>query len=75
MTLNEIVKSFLKQPEESIKDLESSKVAADNVLVDLTNNDMYPTTGSFLLMMSNSTVVYLVKMKYMTLYSNKKKRL
>ena len=46
MTLNEIVKSFLKQPGEDKKDV-SSEVKQDNVLIDLTNNDLYPNTGSF----------------------------
>jgi len=45
MILNEIVKNFLKQPEMK-KDGESSEVKKDNVLVDLSSNDMYPT-GSF----------------------------
>ena len=46
MILTEIVKSFLKQPNE-IKDDGSSTVSQQNVLVDLTNNDTYPNTGSF----------------------------
>ena len=46
MILNEVVKSFLKQPED-VRDKESSKVKPDNVLVDLTNSELYPTTGSF----------------------------
>jgi len=46
MILNEIVKSFLKQPEDtSAKD--SSSVDPANVLLDLTNNDVYPNTGAF----------------------------
>lgn len=46
MILNEVVKSFLKQPEEA-REKESSKVQQNNVMVDLTNSDIYPTTGSF----------------------------
>lgn len=46
MVLTEIVKNFLKQPED-ISDKESSKVQPTNVLTDLTNNDVYPNTGSF----------------------------
>jgi len=46
MILTEIVKSFLKQPNE-IKDVDSSTVSQQNVMVDLTNNDTYPNTGSF----------------------------
>ena len=47
MILNEVVKSFLKQPDEVGKDKVSSTVQHDNVLVDLSANDTYPTTGSF----------------------------
>lgn len=43
MQLNEIVKSFLKQPERN--DQESSSVRKDNTLLDM-SNDLYPT-GSF----------------------------
>jgi hypothetical protein len=46
MVLNEIVKNFLKQPEPQT-DKESSVVQQKNVMVDLTNNDLYPNTGSF----------------------------
>lgn len=46
MQLNEIVKSFLKQPEKQI-DQESSNVKSSNILLDLTNSDLYPNTGSF----------------------------
>ncbi len=46
MILNEIVKSFMVQPED-ISDKESSVVTGDNTLMDLTNNDLYPNTGSF----------------------------
>jgi len=46
MILNEIVKNFLKQPEPTT-DKESSEVQNNNVLIDLSNNDMYPNTGSF----------------------------
>ena len=46
MFLNEIVKSFLKQPQD-VSDKESSTVKQNNVVVDLTNNDMYPNTGAF----------------------------
>ena len=46
MILNEIVKSFMKPPTEA-KDAQSSVVPTQNVLVDLTNNDLYPNTGSF----------------------------
>ena len=46
MQLNEIVKNFLRQPEPQT-DKESSTVKPQNLLVDLTNNDMYPNTGSF----------------------------
>lgn len=45
MILNEIVKNFLVQPKPDEK--VSSKVDQGKVLVDLTNNDMYPNTGSF----------------------------
>jgi hypothetical protein len=44
--LNEIVKSFLRQPERNFKK-DSSEVQQDKVLVDLTNSDLYPNTGSF----------------------------
>jgi hypothetical protein len=46
MILNEIVKNFLRQPEPQT-DKESSNVPQKNVMVDLTNNDLYPNTGSF----------------------------
>lgn len=46
MILNEIVKNFLRQPEPQ-NDKESSTVQPNNVMVDLTNNDLYPNTGSF----------------------------
>jgi hypothetical protein len=45
MHLNEIVKSFLKQPADN--DKESSKVPNKNIITDLTSNDIYPNTGSF----------------------------
>jgi len=46
MILNEVVKSFLKQPAD-VSDKESSIVHPANVLIDLSNNDLYPNTGSF----------------------------
>lgn len=46
MILNEVVKNFLRQPERT-SDKESSQVTPDKVMVDLTNNDLYPNTGSF----------------------------
>lgn len=46
MQLNEVIKNFLRQPE-PVDDTESSVVRKDNVLVDLTNNDLYPNTGAF----------------------------
>lgn len=46
MIINEVVKSFLKQPAD-VSDKESSIVHPTNVLIDLTNNDLYPNTGSF----------------------------
>lgn len=45
MILNEIVKNFLVQPEKDEK--VSSEVQPQNVMVDMTNNDMYPNTGAF----------------------------
>jgi len=45
MILNEIVKNFLSQPEKETK--VSSEVKPQNVMVDMTNSDMYPNTGSF----------------------------
>lgn len=55
MVLTEIVKNFLKQPED-ISDKESSKVQPTNVLTDLTNNDVYPNTGSFFDAESNTSL-------------------
>jgi len=46
MYLQEVVKSFMKQPEKA-RDKESSEVKQNNVLVDVTNNDLYPNTGVF----------------------------
>lgn len=46
MILNELVKSFLRQPEDTT-DKESSAVVPNNVILDLTNNDLYPNTGAF----------------------------
>ena len=46
MILNELVKSFLRQPEDT-SDKDSSAVDPYNVLMDLTNNDLYPNTGAF----------------------------
>jgi hypothetical protein len=46
MILNEIVKNFLRQPEPQT-DKESSNVQQKNIMVDLTNNDLYPNTGAF----------------------------
>jgi antitoxin component of RelBE/YafQ-DinJ toxin-antitoxin module len=46
MFLNEMVKSFLKQPETN-SEQGSSIVPRQNVLVDLTHSDIYPNTGSF----------------------------
>lgn len=46
MILNELVKSFLRQPEDTT-DKESSAVDPNNVLLDLSNNDLYPNTGAF----------------------------
>ncbi|WXB47902.1 portal protein [Vibrio phage VB_VaC_TDDLMA] len=46
MRLNEVVKNFLAQPEPK-QDKESSNVNKDNVLVDLTNDDLYPNTVAF----------------------------
>ena len=47
MILNEIVKNFLRQPSDVEKEKVSSEVQHDNTLIDLTNNDLYPNTGSF----------------------------
>ena len=47
MILNEIVKNFLKQPDSTAQDKDSSIVSQKNTMVDLTNNDMYPNTGAF----------------------------
>lgn len=44
--LNEIVKSFMRQPEPTY-DKESSAVHPDNIMVDLSNNDLMPNSGSF----------------------------
>lgn len=46
MLLNEIVKSFMRQPDSELNK-NSSVVAPDNVLIDLSNNDLYPNTGAF----------------------------
>lgn len=46
MLLNEIVKNFLRQPEPQ-NDKESSNIVQNNVMVDLTNNDLIPQTGAF----------------------------
>lgn len=46
MILNELVKSFLRQPEDT-SDKDSSAVDPYNVLMDLSNNDLYPNTGAF----------------------------
>lgn len=45
MKLIETVKNFLRQPEEITNT--SSQVDRENVLKDLTNQDLYPTTGAF----------------------------
>ena len=47
MQLNEMVKNFLKQPDRTASDKDSSIVPQKNVVVDLTNGDMYPNTGAF----------------------------
>lgn len=47
MQLNEIVKNFLKQPSPTVADKDSSIVPQKNVVVDLTNSDLYPNTGAF----------------------------
>lgn len=47
MQLNEIVKNFLKQPEKTELEKDSSAVSQKNILVDLTNSDSYPNTGAF----------------------------
>jgi hypothetical protein len=46
MILTEIVKNFLKQPEDNSKK-NSSNVKQQNVLLDLSNEDLYPISGSF----------------------------
>jgi hypothetical protein len=46
MKLNEVVKSFLQQPERKNDD-KSSLVKDQHTLVDLTNDDNIPATGSF----------------------------
>ena len=46
MLINEIVKKFLLQPSGNPKQ-DSSHVHHDNVLVDLSNADSHPTSGSF----------------------------
>lgn len=45
MLITEMVKSFLKQPEK--EENISTNVSHDNTLMDLSDNDMYPNTGSF----------------------------
>lgn len=47
MQLNEIVKSFLKQPDPTAQAKDSSVVTTKNTMVDLSNSDMYPNTGAF----------------------------
>lgn len=47
MLLNELVKNFLKQPDDVADQKDSSVIPNKNVMVDLTNNDMYPNTGAF----------------------------
>lgn len=46
MFLNEVVKSFIKKPEQKPED-DSSLVNHHNVIADLSNADQYPTSGSF----------------------------
>jgi hypothetical protein len=46
MQITEVVKNFLRQPEDT-QSKNSSEVAQDNVVADLTNNDLYPNTGAF----------------------------
>ena len=46
MLINELVKNFLKQPDKTEIDKDSSVVSQKNTLIDLTN-DMYPNTGAF----------------------------
>lgn len=46
MLINEVIKSFLRQPED-LKDKESSVVHPDNVIKDLSSEDLYPNTGIF----------------------------
>lgn len=46
MLINELVKNFLKQPDKTELDKDSSVVSQKNTLIDLTN-DMYPNTGAF----------------------------
>lgn len=46
MQITEVVKNFLRQPENTQAD-KSSEVKNDNILTDLTNNDLYPNTGAF----------------------------
>jgi len=44
--INEIVKNFLRQPHDN-SEKESSQLKKDNILIDLTQDDLYPNTGAF----------------------------
>lgn len=46
MQILEVVKSFMKQPSD-VSDKDSSTVQKDNVIIDTTDNDLYPNTGAF----------------------------
>lgn len=46
MQITEVVKNFLRQPENT-QDKQSSEVKQDNLIADLSNNDLYPNTGAF----------------------------
>ena len=46
MLLNEIVKNVFTKPHDA-HDKESSSVQPQNIISDLTNNDLYPNTGAF----------------------------
>ena len=46
MQILEVVKSFMQQPAD-VSDKDSSVVQKDNVMIDATDNDLYPNTGAF----------------------------
>ena len=47
MTIVETVKNFLRQPEEVTTKTVSSTVDPERTVHDLTNHDLYPSTGAF----------------------------